>query len=67
LEVDLGSLAFTRVDEIPEVKGKRILIIGGGEAALDQALLAHRRGAAQVSVGIRGLQRVPWNVLNVVR
>jgi thioredoxin reductase (NADPH) len=41
-------------DRLPEVRGQRILVIGGGEAALDQALLARRRGAATVTVVLRG-------------
>jgi thioredoxin reductase/isochorismate hydrolase len=41
-------------DQLPKVRGQRILVIGGGEAALDQALLARRRGAAAVTVALRG-------------
>ena len=41
-------------DGLTKVRGQRILVIGGGEAALDQALLARRRGAAAVTVALRG-------------
>jgi len=40
--------------QLPVTQGQRILVVGGGEAALDQALLARRRGAVAVTVAMRG-------------
>jgi len=46
-----------RGDALPKnLQGKHILVVGGGEAALDQALLVRRRGAEQVLVAVRGEQ-----------
>ncbi len=43
-----------RVDALGRLGGRRLLLVGGGEAALDQALFARRRGAGSVTVVIRG-------------
>lgn len=54
LTPQLGSLAVTRVDALPpKLEGWRVLIVGGGEAAIDQALAARSRGAT-VQVIARG-------------
>ncbi len=53
LPINLGDGVVYRVDDLPTVRGHHILIVGGGEAAFDQALLAHRFGAAQVTIAIR--------------
>ena len=50
----LQARAVSRVDALPRtLNGQRVLVVGGGEAALDQALLARRRGA-EVRVAVRG-------------
>ncbi len=50
----LANRAVSRVDALPrDLRGQRLLVVGGGEAALDQALMAHRRGA-EVRVVVRG-------------
>lgn len=45
---------FDRLDRLPLIRRQRILIIGGGEAAFDQALMAKRLGAAEVHIACRG-------------
>lgn len=47
------AIAFD-VEGIERIHRRRVLVVGGGEAALDQALLAARRGASEVAVAIRG-------------
>lgn len=56
LELDLPTDAPVayRADALGRVRGRRVLVLGGGEAALDQALWLHRRGAASVTVALRG-------------
>ena len=50
-----GLQAVSRVDALPRsLRRRRVLVVGGGEAALDQALLARRRGASEVRVAVRG-------------
>ncbi len=50
-----GLRAVSRVDALPgSLRHQRVLVVGGGEAALDQALLARRRGASEVRVAVRG-------------
>ena len=50
-----GMRSVSRVDQLPRsLRNQRILVVGGGEAALDQALLARRRGASEVRVAMRG-------------
>lgn len=47
--------AVERADALPRrLKGKKIALVGGGEAAVDQALNVRRRGAEQVTVLARG-------------
>lgn len=53
-----------RGDALPKnLQGKHILVVGGGEAALDQALLVRRRGAEQVLVAVRGEQPRAMDIL----
>jgi thioredoxin reductase (NADPH) len=57
LEIEPGpgaEIVCHQVDQIPVVRGRRILVVGGGEAAFDQALLASRLGAATVTLAMRG-------------
>lgn len=55
--VDLSSLgerAVYRADALADVRGASIVVVGGGEAALDAAVHVRRRGAARVMVLVRG-------------
>lgn len=55
LEAVADPRVVYRVDALARsLAGQRVLVVGGGEAALDQALLALRRGAARVTVAFRG-------------
>lgn len=54
LELPPGAPVVHRADALARVRGRRLLVIGGGEAALDQALWLRRRGARRVQVVVRG-------------
>jgi len=54
LPLSEGAPVVHRTDELPRVREGRFLVVGGGEAALDQALRLQRLGAAAVTVAIRG-------------
>ena len=56
LKLPRAAPVFHRSDALPQVRGARVLVIGGGEAALDQALRCCRLGAARVAVALRGLR-----------
>jgi|GEM_PF-38132 thioredoxin reductase (NADPH) len=43
-----------RLDQVAKVRNRRLLFIGGGEAAFDQAIMAKRLGASQVHIACRG-------------
>jgi thioredoxin reductase (NADPH) len=49
-----GAPVVYRTDALSRLRGARVLVVGGGEAALDQALRARRLGAAEVRVAVRG-------------
>jgi len=48
-----GAPVVHRTDALARLRGARVLVVGGGEAALDQALRARRLGAAEVCVAVR--------------
>jgi thioredoxin reductase (NADPH) len=50
----LGARAVYRIDALRTVRGASVLVVGGGEAALDAAIHARRRGAARALVLVRG-------------
>jgi thioredoxin reductase (NADPH) len=51
----VGQRVVHRIDTLDRnLRGQCIVVVGGGEAALDQALYARRRGADRVTVVIRG-------------
>jgi heterodisulfide reductase subunit A-like polyferredoxin len=52
-DVRLHQLDTGRRDPRPDVEGKRVLVIGGGDVALDVARTARRLGAADVQVAMR--------------
>lgn len=53
LELPEGAPVVHRADALARVRGQRLLVVGGGEAALDQALRLRRLGAARVDVAFR--------------
>jgi len=53
LELPEGAPVAYRADALARVRGQRLLVLGGGEAALDQALRLRRLGAARVDVAFR--------------
>jgi thioredoxin reductase (NADPH) len=50
----LGERVVYRADALRAVRGASIVVVGGGEAALDTAVHVRRRGAARVTVLVRG-------------
>lgn len=54
LEGDPGPRLAYRSDAFPEPNGRRFLVLGGGEAALDQAARLRSLGARQVVLAMRG-------------
>jgi len=52
-DVRLHQLDTSRRDPRPDVEGKRVLVIGGGDVAMDVARTARRLGAAEVQVAMR--------------
>ncbi len=52
-DVRLHQLDPGRRDPRPDVEGKRVLVIGGGDVAMDVARTARRLGAADVQVAMR--------------
>jgi len=52
-DVRLHQLDTSRRDPRPDVEGKRVLVIGGGDVAMDVARTASRLGAADVQVAMR--------------
>ncbi len=59
----LGGLDFlrdVRHDLVPDLKGKRVVIVGGGNVAMDAARTARRLGAAETLVAYRrGREEMP--------
>ena len=52
-DVRLNQLDSTARDPRPDVAGKRVVVIGGGDVAMDVARTAARLGAADVQVAMR--------------
>jgi len=52
-DVRLHQLDTSHRDPRPDVEGKRVLVIGGGDVAMDVARTARRLGAADVQVAMR--------------
>jgi heterodisulfide reductase subunit A-like polyferredoxin len=52
-DVRLHQLDTSRHDPRPDVEGKRVLVIGGGDVAMDVARTARRLGATDVQVAMR--------------
>jgi heterodisulfide reductase subunit A-like polyferredoxin len=53
-DVRLHQLDPSRRDPRPDVEGKRVVVIGGGDVAIDVARSAVRLGAADVTMAVRG-------------
>ena len=52
----MGGTDFLRrvkLDDAPELAGKRVVVVGGGNVAMDAARVARRLGAANVTVAYR--------------
>ena len=52
-DVRLHQLDTSHRDPRPDVEGKRVVVIGGGDVAIDVARTARRLGAADVQVAMR--------------
>jgi len=59
----LGGVEFlrdVRLDAAPDLAGKRVVVVGGGNVAMDAARTARRLGAASVTVAYRrGREEMP--------
>jgi heterodisulfide reductase subunit A len=56
----LEFLRETRLDGAPDLAGKRVVVVGGGDVAMDAARSAMRLGAAEVIVAYRrGREEMP--------
>ncbi|MFH1131601.1 MAG: isochorismatase family protein [Pseudomonadota bacterium] len=53
LDLEIERHVVHRIDELPSIRDKNLLIVGGGEAAFDQALFAKQHGASSVTMAIR--------------
>ncbi len=62
----LGFLRAVRLGEAPDLAGKRVVIVGGGNVAMDAARTARRLGAADTVVAYRrGRQEMPAHAAEV--
>jgi len=62
----LDYLRKVSLSEAPDLTGKRVVIVGGGNVAMDTARTARRRGALEVTVAYRrGREEMPAHVAEV--
>lgn len=62
----LDFLRAVRLGDAPPLAGKRVVVVGGGNVAMDAARTARRLGAAQTSVAYRrGRQEMPAHAAEV--
>jgi heterodisulfide reductase subunit A-like polyferredoxin len=62
----LDYLRQVSLGQAPDLTGKRVVIVGGGNVAMDTARTARRRGAVEVKVAYRrGRQEMPAHVAEV--
>jgi heterodisulfide reductase subunit A len=73
LEGVMGCMEFlreTNIGKMPDVKGKTVMVIGGGNSAMDPARAAIRMGAAKVIINYRrGREEMPahdWEIEGAV-
>jgi len=59
----LGGVEFlrdVRLDQAPDLEGKRVVVVGGGNVAMDAARTARRLGASSVKIAYRrGREEMP--------
>ncbi len=53
-DVRLAELGDTTRDPRPRIAGKRVVVVGGGDVAMDVARTAVRLGATEVQMAVRG-------------
>ncbi|HEY5484099.1 MAG TPA: FAD-dependent oxidoreductase, partial [Propionibacteriaceae bacterium] len=62
----LEYLRQVSLGETPDLTGKRVVIVGGGNVAMDTARTARRRGALEVRVAYRrGREQMPAHIAEV--
>jgi heterodisulfide reductase subunit A-like polyferredoxin len=62
----LDFLRQVRIGEAPDLVGKRVVVVGGGNVAMDTARTARRLGALEIKVAYRrGREEMPAHVAEV--
>ena len=65
MEVALAFLKSARTGEIKNLENENIIVIGGGDVAMDCALTAHQLGANTKIVYRRSIEEAPANIYEI--